>query len=181
MNLSRMKPLVAGLFLFALLGCDSKDLPHVFSGNEVPPEVMAEPRAVTVPPPAAVQNQSWMRLGDVPSMPKNFTPEDQIEQSKQQLVNDGVVAGELRQQAGMPLEPAAPKSASSPATVSARQPKTVPPVQTPVAQNNKAVNGPAAGGDLAPPQFVHSSPTQVPMGFSMTSTGLLSPYPIPPW
>ena len=55
-----------------------------------------------------------MRLGDVPSMPKDFTPENQIMQSKQQLINDRTEAGALRQQADMPLPPSAPATTTQP-------------------------------------------------------------------
>lgn len=186
MKLPRKKTLVTGLCLLALAGCDSGDLPHVFGSNEVPPDVMAEPRAVTVPSDAEVQGQNWMRLGDVASMPKDFTPQDQIQQSKQQLINDRSDSTRLRQAADMPLPPdtsaTAPSTKKAPPTTAAvtavlAQPAAAPP-QVPVAQN-AAQNNNATYNQLTPPQFVHSSVP--PPNSGLTSTGLINPYPISPW
>jgi hypothetical protein len=105
MKLSRIKALYAALFLLLLAGCEQVEqveLPHVFSGNEVPPEVMSQPRVVTVPPPRAAQNDTWMRLGDVPAAPKNFTPAPMIEQTKQEMKDDRAEADQLKQAADMP-------------------------------------------------------------------------------
>jgi hypothetical protein len=106
MKLSRMKTILASFFLLMVAaGCDSIELPHVFSGNEVPPEVMAEPRVVETPAPGAVQTAPWMRLGDVPSKPGDFTSDALILQTKQEMMNDRNDAERLKQAADNPLQP----------------------------------------------------------------------------
>ena len=75
--------------LLALTSCSDSDvkLPHVFSGNEVPPEVMSEPRAVPVPA-AEPDRTSWPLVGTVPSKPRDFTPQPTIDATKTEMEND---------------------------------------------------------------------------------------------
>jgi hypothetical protein len=83
---------VAG-FLLVLTSCgmvDDNDLPHVFSGNEVPPEVLAEPRVVTTP--SKPVDTTWQRLGDMPFKPKNFTPQPTVDAAKRELENNRAAA-----------------------------------------------------------------------------------------
>ncbi len=76
--------------LAALAACGIQDMqaPHIWGENEVPPEVKAEPRLVSTPQDYNPDAAPWPRLGDVPSMPKDFTPRDQINQTMQQMEND---------------------------------------------------------------------------------------------
>jgi hypothetical protein len=76
------------LFLLALVSCGDNEikLPKVFGGSEVPSEVLDEPRVVPVPSP---QNQAtWPRLGDVPSMTKDFTPQPTIDAARREMQSD---------------------------------------------------------------------------------------------
>ena len=75
--------------LLALASCSDRDvkLPHVFSGNEVPPEVMSEPRTVPVPT-SEPDRTSWPLVGTVPSKPKDFTPQSTIDATKTEMEND---------------------------------------------------------------------------------------------
>ena len=84
--------------LLALAGCDDIDasLPHAFGGNEVPPEVLAEPRAVQVPSGSVAP--TWQRLGDVPFKPKDFTPQPMIDASKKEMQTDRAQAEAMQQQ-----------------------------------------------------------------------------------
>ncbi len=105
MNSRHKKSIGTAFFLFALAGCESLDLPHVMGGNEVPPEVIAQPRVVTTPAPGSVENSPWMRLGDVPSAPRDFTSQTLIDQTAQEMRDDRTEAEKLKQQADMPPAP----------------------------------------------------------------------------
>jgi len=92
-------PLRSALILAALslAACadSSVNLPHVFEGNEVPPEVVAAPRVV--PQAAPINRAVWPRLGDVPSKPKDFTPQSVIDAAKDEMANDRDDALRLQQ------------------------------------------------------------------------------------
>jgi hypothetical protein len=111
-----LRNIFAGLILLTAVGCSDSDitLPHVISGNEVPPEVLAEPRLVPVPPPADSDNAVWPRLGDVPSKPKNFTPQNLIDASKEQLEEERAVGDLLHQKYAPDLAAAAPSKTAAP-------------------------------------------------------------------
>ncbi|MDP9128331.1 MAG: hypothetical protein M3N08_08755 [Pseudomonadota bacterium] len=102
-----MKIILGTLTLSTLTGCGQAGLPYVFSGNEVPPSVVNEPRDVERPAPGATENATWMRLGDVPAMPKDFTAAPLIAQSKLQMINDRAQAEQLKEAVDNP-PPAAP-------------------------------------------------------------------------
>jgi hypothetical protein len=93
-----VEKIALALLLLALASCDDIEasLPHAFGGNEVPPEVMAEPRAVQVP--AGPANTTWQRLGDVPFKPKDFTLPPMIDASKKEMQNDRTEAEGMQQQ-----------------------------------------------------------------------------------
>ena len=55
-------------------------------GGNVPPDVLAAPRAVQVPQGPA--DTSWQRLGDVPNRPKDFTPQKMIDASRREMKRD---------------------------------------------------------------------------------------------
>ena len=90
---------ISGLLLAALAG-----LAGCYSSNEVPQNVLDEPRAVSPPPPAS--NPSWPRLGDVPSKPKDFPPPAAVDQAKQQMESDRAegqaLHGQYENQPGAP-------------------------------------------------------------------------------
>src|ERR1700733_9212514 len=82
-----IKSVILALGLGGLAACDAINniqWPHVYGPNEVPADVLNEPRPITVPPPVP-EDATYPRLGDVPSKPKNFTPQPQIDQTKQQM------------------------------------------------------------------------------------------------
>jgi hypothetical protein len=85
------------LFLLALASCSDSEikLPKVFGGSEVPQEVLDEPRVVPVPSP---QNQAtWPRLGDVPTMPRDFSPQPTINAARREMQSDRSDAERLQQ------------------------------------------------------------------------------------
>ena len=67
--------------LLLLSACSG--FPHIFSGNEVPPEVITAPRPVMRPAPAA--DATYPRLGDVPSKPTDFPSDSAIAEDKNNL------------------------------------------------------------------------------------------------
>ncbi len=69
---------ISAFLLAALAGC--------YSSNEVPQNVLNEPRAVS-PPPIAT-NASWPRLGDVPARPKDFPVPAAVDQQKRDMEDD---------------------------------------------------------------------------------------------
>jgi hypothetical protein len=86
---------------FSLMGCDQVSLPHVWGPNEVPPEVVAAPTPLDMPPPAERQTGQWMRLGDIPSRPKDFPTPSDINAAKQGMEEDRTDAAIARER----LEP----------------------------------------------------------------------------
>ncbi len=89
-----IKGLTAVLLALSLAACDDLDIktPEVFGGTEIPPDALSEPRLVAQPEPNTVTDQSWPRLGDVPSKPTNFSSKEAIQQSMQQM-EDGRAEG----------------------------------------------------------------------------------------
>ncbi len=95
--------------LLTLAACsDTINWPHVFSGNEVPPAVINQPRVVETPPPDAVANKPWPRLGDVPAKPNNFTAAPLIDATKDEMTNDRAAAADIRQRYDNPSVPTPP-------------------------------------------------------------------------
>lgn len=97
--------------MLSLASCSDSDvkLPKVF-GNEVPPEVLAEPRVVPTAPLSTDSPGSWPLLGDVPPRPKDFTPPPLINAAKTEMENDRDEARRLQQdyQTAPPVLPASP-------------------------------------------------------------------------
>ena len=90
--------IIALLGLGLLASCSDADWPHIFGDNEVPPGVLAAPRDVVTP----VEDETdltWMRLGDVPSRPKDFTAPALIDQTKDEMNRGGEEATRIKQQA----------------------------------------------------------------------------------
>ncbi|MDD4616816.1 MAG: hypothetical protein PHW76_06875 [Alphaproteobacteria bacterium] len=102
---------------FLLAGCDALGLPNIFGEDDVPQEVKQQSRAVLAPPVFAGQ-QSWPRLGDVPSKPKDFISKEDANKSMDELevqrsesetvkaktFGDGVPSRDAASQ-NLPLEP----------------------------------------------------------------------------
>jgi hypothetical protein len=110
-NASLFSAIFAALIMLLMLAsCGDSDvkLPHVFSGNEVPSNVMAEPRLVPVPPPDL--NAAYPRLGDVPPLPKDFTPPPLIAATKREMEYDRDTA-KIRQQQYEAAPPVLPSNA----------------------------------------------------------------------
>ncbi len=70
--------------------------PKVFNGIEVPDDTLNEPRVVPVPPPPPEQ-RVYPRLGDVPSKPKDFTPQPTINATKQEMDEDRSEARQMQE------------------------------------------------------------------------------------
>lgn len=86
---SAIKKNLVLLCLLGLGGCGGLDLPHVFSGDEVPEGAKNEPRLVGEPFNGQPQSSKvWPRLGDVPSHPKDFSSPDSISASMTTLENN---------------------------------------------------------------------------------------------
>jgi hypothetical protein len=85
-----IKAILSALCLLCLAACDQISLPHVWGPNEVPPEVTAAPSPIERPPPvpSAVSQTINLRLGDVPSRPKDFPSDASSDLIKQQMEND---------------------------------------------------------------------------------------------
>jgi hypothetical protein len=79
------KSIFLGIPICILAACDSIGAPHVFGDNEVPQEVVQRPRAVKSLSQDKIDAAEWQRLGDVPAAPKNFTSQELINQTKQQM------------------------------------------------------------------------------------------------
>ena len=96
-----MKGLFIGGCILCLVACglvDDADIPHVFGPNEVPPEALAEPRLVPVPPAPDPRHPAWPRLGDVPSKPEDFSSPAAIARTFQQMENDRAEAQAQKQE-----------------------------------------------------------------------------------
>ncbi len=97
MKSALIKLTVAGLCLWLPMACTddgTPKVPHVFGSNEVPPDILNEPRLVTSAAPNASAKAAWPLLGNVPSKPKDFTPLPMIDQTKGELETDRAVAAQ---------------------------------------------------------------------------------------
>ena len=94
------------VFLLAACGETDIKLPKVFGDSEVPSEVLNAPRVVPAPP-QATEARTWPRLGDVPSRPKDFTPQATIDAAKAEMESDRADAQQRQQeyQAAPPVVP----------------------------------------------------------------------------
>ncbi len=121
--------LFGAVLTLAVAGCGLEDkvhVPHMFGGNEVPPEIMAEPRVVPTPSQDQIlrAQETWPRLGDVPSMPKNFTPQPVINASKIQMENNRAIGDALRQEYEPSLAPMPTAADVTPAAAASVPPAT---------------------------------------------------------
>jgi hypothetical protein len=80
-------------------------MPHVVGDNEVPEGAINAPRLVAQPTPEDQANQSWPRLGDVPSKPNDFSTPGAISQSVTDMENSRTVAATVRQRSGIAAAP----------------------------------------------------------------------------
>jgi hypothetical protein len=78
--------LIAGLL--ALAACSDVKLPKVFGDSEVPDEVLKAPRVVPVPMTPQDGDRQWPLLGNVPSRPHDFTPQETIDAAKGEMQNN---------------------------------------------------------------------------------------------
>ncbi len=108
-----MKPalksaLINGLFAALCLGlgaCDRINWPRVYGPDEVPQAVRDEPRAIETLPPVS-KDETYIRLGEVPSKPKDFSSPTTINKTKQQLEDDKSEAQVFKDEAHTPsIEP----------------------------------------------------------------------------
>jgi hypothetical protein len=91
----------AGCFFSLILSACSYlgiDAPHIVGDNEVPPAMLKAPRLVATPSADDVANQSWPRLGDVPSKPNDFSSQQSINQTRAQMERDRAEAHIIEQQ-----------------------------------------------------------------------------------
>jgi hypothetical protein len=105
------RPTLGFFLLLSLAGCSDSDiqLPKVF-GNEVPEEVLDQPRVVPTAPLTTDSPSSWPLLGNVPPRPKDFTPPPLINATKTEMENDRDEARQLQQdyQVAPPVLPTSP-------------------------------------------------------------------------
>jgi hypothetical protein len=89
-------------------------MPHVFSGDEVPEGAINAPRLVAGPTPEEAADQTWPRLGDVPSKPDDFSTPTNINQSMTEMETARADAAISREQSGIPLTPPPAQKSSTP-------------------------------------------------------------------
>ncbi len=83
-NMKRASSIMIPVMSFFLLaGCESLGIPNIFGEDEVPEEVKARPSVLA--PPVFAKQQTWPRLGDVPSKPKDFTQPQNYNKSMDEL------------------------------------------------------------------------------------------------
>ena len=80
-------------------------MPHMFGGNEVPPDVMAAPRAVAAPSAELQADTTYPRLGDIPAKPKDFPPPQALDLIKRDLARDRAEGNALKQQYELSVTP----------------------------------------------------------------------------
>jgi hypothetical protein len=100
---AKIKSLLMLACLVGLAACEQTNniqWPHVFNGNEVPPDVANAPSAVTVDPPNP--NETWPRLGDVPSKPNDFSSPLVIQQTKRDMQTDRQQAETIKDEVHTP-------------------------------------------------------------------------------
>src|SRR5262249_30577579 len=89
--------------LCGITGCSS--LPHVFGDSEVPEGALNAPRLVARPSQQEAEEQTWPRLGDVPSKPNDFSTPSMINRSMTEMENGRAAAANVRQGSGVPAAP----------------------------------------------------------------------------
>lgn len=72
-------------FFVSACGADDIKMPNVFSGSEVPREVLDAPRLVAKPTETDLNLVPWPRLGDVPSKPNDFSPKPVLDQAVSEM------------------------------------------------------------------------------------------------
>src|SRR5262249_53286283 len=109
-NLKSAFIVLAGASLFA--ACSNVKRPHVYGPDEVSEKVReGPPPNISQPPPPP--HTAYPPPGDVPSHPKDFSTDQQIDQGKQQMEDDREDAGAIKQRIQStpqptPLPPPAP-------------------------------------------------------------------------
>lgn len=99
--------IVLAACFFLTVGCDTLGLPDLTRHDEVPDEVKAMPRQVTIP--AETEYEDWPRLGDIPSKPKNFPPKAEYNHYMDELQHHRAEADALKKEViGQSLEPQLP-------------------------------------------------------------------------
>lgn len=58
---------------------------HVFGDSDVPRDVLQQPRLVAAPTQEEMQTKDWLRLGDVPSKPQDFSSAEDIQKKKEAM------------------------------------------------------------------------------------------------
>ena len=100
---------------FLLVGCSAIGLPDLTRHDEVPDEVKALPRQVSIP--TEDEGQGWPRLGDIPSKPKDFPTPTVYKQHMEEMEFHRSEAEEAKRRAicdDILSQPAsAPKTSSS--------------------------------------------------------------------
>lgn len=104
-----MKPNLKSAFIITacvgfLAACDNIHWPHVYGPDEVPADVRDAPRPIPTAQHAP-EGTPFPRLGDVPSHPKDFTPDATIDQTKQQMEDDRDEANAIKQKVQTPPSP----------------------------------------------------------------------------
>ena len=89
---------LCSFFVISLTACSDQNakMPDVFSGIEVPDDVLNEPRLVAAPTQADLANKSYPRLGDVPSKPTDFSKPDVIDRERDEMVSERKAGQEAR-------------------------------------------------------------------------------------
>ena len=105
-SISSIAPIVLIAVFFLLAACEDITVPHPFALDQVPPDVKAEPRLVTVPP-ALEDNTPWPLVGNVPFKPNDFSPKPAYNHYMNELEFDRAEAGATKEQA-IENNPAAP-------------------------------------------------------------------------
>lgn len=75
------------LIILPLAACESLKVPKFFADDQVPQLIKDEPRLVSSPLPTT-EKQSWPRLGDVPSKPKDFSTKPVYDHDMDELAAD---------------------------------------------------------------------------------------------
>ncbi|HEU0117456.1 MAG TPA: hypothetical protein VFR09_02380 [Alphaproteobacteria bacterium] len=90
---------IQAALVLCLSACgENNDMPKVFGGNEIPKDVLNEPRVVQKPSQEQLANKTWPRLGDVPSMPKTFSPAPVTDQAITDMENERKQAEVVKEQ-----------------------------------------------------------------------------------
>jgi len=93
-----------GLLAMSLTGCDRINWPHIYGPDEVPQSVRDADRPVPSMQPTPTDT-AYPRVGDVPSHPKTFSSQSDIDKTKQQMDQDREEAEILKRQVQNPTVP----------------------------------------------------------------------------